>query len=173
MNVRDIDPCDKSYFQKIIEKYGELVVSGVRTTEQVLRLCDDKFGITPSSYNELAHIDQTHFSLFDELLRDNGRLKNKDGRYKIFIIDKNEATKPFYDDYYERNRDYYTLLKRECRLFLFLEESSGEFSSSSSLFDSIIEIFKGIGEEEVINKTAKYFCYLSHYYRLDCFFNGI
>lgn len=173
MDVRDIDPYDETYFQKIVVKYGKLVVSGVRTPEQVLSLCDNKFGITPSSYNALDHIEQTHFRLFDERLKDSGKLKNKDGSYKFFIINKNEATKPFYDDYYDRNRDYYTLLKRECKLFLLLEEYSGEFSSNSSLFDFIIEILKGIAEEEVINKTAKYSSYLSCYYTLDCFFNGI
>lgn len=172
MNIKDVDPCNKAYPEWLLNTYSDRVKAGVKTTEELISVCNNKYGLTPVTVDELDDIARSHLKCFDEIFNNPDKIGNK-RNYKLFLLHNNNATKLFYDDYYNCYKDYYLLTKRVCKIFLFFETESGKYASCSSRFESILSILKGIDQKDIDEKTIEYFHYLGNFYSYDCFKEGI
>ncbi|MGN0457122.1 MAG: hypothetical protein ACI4F2_09715 [Acutalibacteraceae bacterium] len=172
MNVKDIDPCDKSFPQKLIEAYGDYVTPGVKTTEELIEECDNKYGLTQIEFTELDDIALSRFRCFEEMLCNLGCMCDRPD-YKYYLLEDNPSTRAFYDDYYSSFKDYYRLTGKTCKIAVFFETVSGKYGSCSSMLEFMLNILKGVSQADVDSKSWEYFHYLNNYYLLDCIAEGI
>lgn len=157
MGKNAIDPFDKSYFLKLDEYYGSNVIVGKKTTEELIKFCDKKYGLTKVCFDDLDDIGKSHLKCFIENLSVYGVCKENTN---LYLLSKNKLTQPSYDYYYRHYESYYKMTDNECKVFVFADPRAGHFHSNSAMFDSLLQVLSGIDKSDIDEKNLEYFHYL-------------
>ncbi len=146
----EINPSSLDFFPCLMEKYHNKIVIPYKSGEELLGVLKDLYCFEPIDYEE-AMIEMRGFVVEKNNTRE---------RSTVYLLKLNNSSELFYK--YHTARFF-----PRSRIILLIDKDKDEFISNDHLFQTKINILRGINKEDVDNFTQEFKVYLNLFYLYD------
>lgn len=146
----EINPCSPDFFSSLMEKYYNEIIIPYKSGEELFDILKTLYCFESIDYEE-AMIEMRGFVVGKNIAKD---------RSIVYLLKLNDSSKIFYK--YHTARFFL-----KSRIVLLIDKDNDEFISNDHLFQTKINILRGINRENVDNFTQEFKVYLNLFYLYD------
>ena len=146
----EINPSSLDFFPCLMEKYHDKIVTPYKSGEELLNGLKDLYCFEPIDY-EKGMIEMRGFVV---------KKNNTRERSTAYLLKLNNSSELFYK--YHTARFF-----PRSRIILLIDKDKDEFIANDHLFQTKINILRGINKEDVDNFTQEFKVYLNLFYLYD------
>lgn len=146
----EINPSSPDFFSCLMEKYHNKIVVPYKSGEELLDTLKGLYCFEPIDYEE-AMIEMKGFVVGKNITKE---------RSTVYLLKFNNSSELFYK--YHTARFFL-----RSRIVLLIDKDNDEFISNDHMFQTKINILRGINREDVDNFTQEFKVYLNLFYLYD------
>lgn len=148
--IMEINASSPDFFSCLIEKYRNKIIIPYKNGEELLGTLKALYCFEPIDYKE-AMVEMRGFVVGKNITKE---------RSIVYLLKLNDSSKIFYK--YHAARFFL-----KSRIILLIDKDNDEFISNDHLFQTKINILRGINKENVENFTQEFKIYLNLFYLYD------
>lgn len=144
---------EENFFELVENEYKDKVVVGKKNLLQMYEYCKNTFGIEQVEKDVL---DFNAAALFQDFMN----LQAKSNKIAIYRVPKSDCMKLYYDYYHDA-------FQGSDAIYIFVDEESNLWSSTSQLFSLYLRIQLGIELKDIEARNRTYLDYLNYFHCYD------
>lgn len=146
----EINPISPDFFSYLIEKYQNKIIIPYKNGKELLKTLKTQYCFEPIKFEE-AMMEMRGFVTDVNITKEES---------EVYLLKKNNSSELFYK--YHAVRFF-----PRSKILLLINKDTDEFISNDHLFQTKINILRGINREDVDNFTQKFKVYLNLFYVYD------
>lgn len=145
-----INPCSPDFFSYLMERYHNKIVIPYKSGEKLFDTLEELYCFEPIDY-ETAMVEMRGFVVDKNITKE---------RSTAYLLKLNDSSELIYKYHTAR-------FSLRSKIILLIDKENDEFISNDHLFQTKINILRGINREDADNFTQEFKVYLNLFYLYD------